>query len=40
LNKPFDLPEKPDIILCTAVLEHLHNPIGFLEQAYKNLKTG
>jgi len=40
LNKDFDLPEQPDLILCTAVLEHLNNPIGFLTNVYRNLKPG
>lgn len=38
LNKDFTLPESSDIILCTAVLEHLDNPLVFLKNAYKNLK--
>lgn len=38
LNKNFTLPENPDLILCTAVLEHLNEPVSFLEKVYKNLK--
>jgi len=38
LNKDFILPESPDLILCTAVLEHLDKPLVFLKNAYKNLK--
>jgi len=38
INKEFILPEKVDVIICTAVLEHLNEPINFLENAYKNLK--
>jgi 2-polyprenyl-3-methyl-5-hydroxy-6-metoxy-1,4-benzoquinol methylase len=37
LNQAFVLPEQADLILCTAVLEHLDNPVDFLKQAYKNL---
>ncbi|MCX6823049.1 MAG: class I SAM-dependent methyltransferase [candidate division SR1 bacterium] len=40
LNQGFVLPEQPDMILCTAVLEHLDKPMIFLEYAYKNLKKG
>ena len=38
LNKDFILPEKINLILCTAVLEHLSNPFGFLTNAYNNLQ--
>lgn len=37
LDENFNLPEKPDLIICTAVLEHLNDPIKFLKQIYKNL---
>ncbi|EKD24784.1 MAG: hypothetical protein ACD_80C00152G0003 [uncultured bacterium (gcode 4)] len=38
LNEDFNLPEKVDLFLCTAVLEHLSEPINFLKNAYANLK--
>ena len=38
LNRDFILPQIPDLILCTAVLEHLDEPIKFLTNTYKNLK--
>ncbi len=38
LNKDFSLPEAPDLVLCSAVLEHLDNPQNFLRQVYENLK--
>lgn len=34
----FSFNEEVDIILCTAVLEHLSNPESFLKNAFKNLK--
>ena len=40
LNEEWKLKEECDVILSTAILEHLENPDDYLKYVYKNLKKG
>ena len=39
LNTSWSLPQKADVIISTAILEHLNNPDEYLKNVYKNLSN-